>query len=1048
MLLHPFHPSIAYLNDSSNFESSFEVKYIPTNTRAKDIENPQQNGDFREIDREALLRFVQEFEALQFYDRSNKSTPKKSINSEENLHYNLPINDQIISGNCSASRSLRHSIELSSSLEIPILRNHKKNLWPSEELEEEHFDLPYYPHNFSETSHHSNSELFQNMGCKSLKSCESLDDDAAPEESIELMAHNLNSSSDSTSSIELQPPLLPSFKITPPRMSHSSASDLGRFLRCSFNVKRAKITPLQRSISVSTETQLSDISSKAKRNILEDRTNKNNGGRSSLSSRLFPSSGRTSPFRRVWEHSSLRSPRSDRYNLSPRKSCNPEQRCSSPMIATDDDVFLAGTVPVKPQLQLLPTARRASDKVTSSNNVQQQIKTSRVGSWAISFENLLDDPAGLATFAEFLKMEFSVENIYFWTACERYRNTESQAERQAQAKQIFAKHLASTCCEPVNLDSQTRNISPEALEQAEKELFSKAQKQIFHLMKFDSYQRFIRSDLYKNCQNAEEKNQPLPYGADNLDALLRTNFLQSASPKLKKSASNAEDRRRKILLPWHRKTRSKSRDRMDAESASSADDNAEAALTNSNALNTLIMRTAAAGKMTPSKSAETLRTLNSPTCHLCRVKFSDEATTIVQIKPHETVGQLVERVLEKRGLHYRLYEVILKSENKTIDLQASSQIIAGEDVEIEPSITFKLYLPDPKVISVKSKPKKQLHEIVSSILQKYNYDMNAVDVLRRDTMESMNLYQPVTNVDGQRLHVVLKETNTATTTTSISNNGAADYQNDNISLNYLKSKELANEFKARNAKNSTISSSENNLNALSSKERRGSNQLMDLGEFKSNESGSETSLNGRKTGSFNFRTRGKIPILIRQHSSEPQSTASELNKPIIAKLKAGAKLQVTERVAEKQDELLLSLKSRLDNQPIMSTSSSIPSILPSDYTRNNKENQQNDTALTLRQIRSNLSPVNKTPNPQSNQMICPPPLPMEKPIHLIRKQSITLKRNSLLSNGGDDAECEVSSNNSDTNETSSAACKGPPPLPPKPKVLPTKPSNWGANNSD
>lgn len=31
--------------------------------------------------------------------------------------------------------------------------------------------------------------------------------------------------------------------------------------------------------------------------------------------------------------------------------------------------------------------------------------------------------------------------------------------------------------------------------------------------------------------------------------------------KLKKSLSNAEDRRRKSLLPWHRKNRSKSKDR-------------------------------------------------------------------------------------------------------------------------------------------------------------------------------------------------------------------------------------------------------------------------------------------------------------------------------------------------------------------------------------------------------------------------------------------------------------------------------------------------------
>ena len=95
-------------------------------------------------------------------------------------------------------------------------------------------------------------------------------------------------------------------------------------------------------------------------------------------------------------------------------------------------------------------------------------------------------------------------------------------------------------------------------------IFLAAQKQIFNLMKFDSYQRFIKSDLYKSCLEAETKNQPIPYSAEQLDPFLRTSSIPNlTSSKLKKSLSNAEDRRRKSLLPWHRKTRSKSKDRSD-----------------------------------------------------------------------------------------------------------------------------------------------------------------------------------------------------------------------------------------------------------------------------------------------------------------------------------------------------------------------------------------------------------------------------------------------------------------------------------------------------
>lgn len=248
----------------------------------------------------------------------------------------------------------------------------------------------------------------------------------------------------------------------------------------------------------------------------------------------------------------------------------------------------------------------------------------------------------------------------------------------------------------------------------------------------------------------------------------------------------------------------------------------EATHGSASALNSLVLSSSKLSTLTSAKSSEdcytqtlrsslpsSLKSLNSG-CSLCRVKFSDDATTIVQIKPNETVGQLIERLLEKRGLRYQLYDVVIKSRNKSVDLKASSMEIAGEEVVIDQRVTFKLYLPDPKVISVKSKPKKYLHEVVRPILQKYNYEMDAVDVLRRDNMEKIDLSQLVTTADGQRLHVVLKK---AMAGNSHNDN---DYQNDNISLNYMKSKELASEFIARNANNlrCTSVSTDSNLDDI------------------------------------------------------------------------------------------------------------------------------------------------------------------------------------------------------------------------------------------
>ena len=77
--------------------------------------------------------------------------------------------------------------------------------------------------------------------------------------------------------------------------------------------------------------------------------------------------------------------------------------------------------------------------------------------------------------------------------------------------------------------------------------------QIFQLMKHDSYARFLKSDLYRQCVVAEMEGKPLPFQGE------------AASPakddgkklmKKSKSDSNAqeggEEKRRISLLTWAR----------------------------------------------------------------------------------------------------------------------------------------------------------------------------------------------------------------------------------------------------------------------------------------------------------------------------------------------------------------------------------------------------------------------------------------------------------------------------------------------------------------
>lgn len=259
---------------------------------------------------------------------------------------------------------------------------------------------------------------------------------------------------------------------------------------------------------------------------------------------------------------------------------------------------------------------------------------------------------------EFLKKEISVENIYFWAACERYRQMNDH-DRIEEAIKIYEKYLGTNATDPVNVDSKARTVTKERVNLAEKELFETAQKQIFNLMKFDSYQRFIKSDLFKIYIDAEQKRFKLPYPSEQLDPLLRISNYSGSNVKIKKSYSNAEDRRKTSLLPWHRKTRSQSKDRL-KESKHEIKEKFFTSPKNSNSdlqgsKNSLIFNFEAM----LAKNCDT----NDGNSFLCRVVLPDGANSISHVKD-ESIRDFVNRILEKRGICFQDFEVFYFNSSK------------------------------------------------------------------------------------------------------------------------------------------------------------------------------------------------------------------------------------------------------------------------------------------------------------------------------------------------------------------------------------------------
>ncbi len=85
---------------------------------------------------------------------------------------------------------------------------------------------------------------------------------------------------------------------------------------------------------------------------------------------------------------------------------------------------------------------------------------------------------------------------------------------RTKANLIWSTYLHDTddgSCR-INIDSRTRQECRQSLlNKPNAHLFEKAQSQIFQLMKLDSYTRFLKSNMYKECIMSEMEGKSIPY---------------------------------------------------------------------------------------------------------------------------------------------------------------------------------------------------------------------------------------------------------------------------------------------------------------------------------------------------------------------------------------------------------------------------------------------------------------------------------------------------------------------------------------------------------
>uniref|UniRef100_A0A1Y1LI36 RGS domain-containing protein n=1 Tax=Photinus pyralis TaxID=7054 RepID=A0A1Y1LI36_PHOPY len=685
------------------------------------------------------------------------------------------------------------------------------------------------------------------------------------------------------------------------------------------------------------------------------------------------------------------------------------------------------------------------------NGVKNTKQAEVVAAWATSFEKLLADSVGLQTFAEFLKKEFSAENIYFWTSCERYRRLPAGPEKVAEAQRIYKRHLCVGAPEAVNVDSQVRQFTEQSLQEAHSTLFEQTQKQIFNLMKFDSYPRFLKSDLYKQCLAGHIETF--------IDDRLLIHPAGLTPSKLKKSLSNAEDRWRKSLLPWHRKNRSKSKDRIENECAVKKDDGNESAIdeVSKNDISDVHSSKSSLVSQDSSKglSEETSSNATVARGALCRVILNNGSTTVVKIKENETVEQMVLHVLEKRGITYSSFEVFTDKHHKSVSINEPSTVLAGCEVRVEQRVIFKLDLPNKKVIAVKSKSNKIIVDVLKPILNKYDYHLEQVSVTIKSDLVDVTL--PVTAIDRMRLAIQLNNESKDPTRTQ----NPKPLQIKVFNASSLE--EITNKvFKELLHEKADIKyKSGSDRGSVKSEDWGSEHSSGILGRFLRRDSG----IHEKKKNSCRFKgtsNHSSIEDIADDHS------AANIKKPLIAKWKTGVnKLHVGCSESDKLYEgLNRAQSSRIEDQRGTEINFELPDFLK------DKDISQHNCSRVRKFRRTDGSHNERFCDPEtgnellSNRQFEPRCNYENRNVIFendggsnVNNNSVNhINQNTDLNNIRRFPTCTISSDESSkSSQSTPTKCNkdlssnvadnpkvgDPPPLPPKPKILPIKPSNWG-----
>ncbi|KAB0404197.1 hypothetical protein E2I00_003899, partial [Balaenoptera physalus] len=318
----------------------------------------------------------------------------------------------------------------------------------------------------------------------------------------------------------------------------------------------------------------------------------------------------------------------------------------------------------------------------------RRLRERRVASWAVSFERLLQDPLGVRYFSDFLRKEFSEENILFWQACEYFNHVPAHDK-----------------------------------------------KEIFNLMKFDSYTRFLKSPLYQECILAEVEGRPLPDGqqvpsSPTSKHSVSSDHSNTSTPKklsgISKSGrslneelgdEDSEKKRKGAFFSWSR-TRSTGRSQKKKDQGDRPNDplHTNGGLGRRESQGSM----SSAGSLDLPEACRTLAPEKDKAAKHCSIQLPDGTACVVLVRTGLSIKEVLAGLCERHGINGAAVDLFLVGGDKPLVLHQDSSILESRDLRLEKRTLFRLDLvPINRSVGLKAKPSKPVTEVLRPVAAKY-----------------------------------------------------------------------------------------------------------------------------------------------------------------------------------------------------------------------------------------------------------------------------------------------------------------------------------------